>query len=457
MVQDYEHMLLTLEATHPNLYAYISEDDFKKETNSLRLSINKSTEIRDFYIILLKTVSLVRQGHTAVFTDFGFSKILHHRGIQFPYKIEYCNNHVYVAENYSLVDTMSIGTEIIAINNTPITMIIEDFKPLLRTRPNGSIGKELSLVWSKYLWLIIGESNNYTIDFIRPFGNEIERTIVNGANGDLKKQKNRVKRTNSFSFNKSDDIAIFSLNTFDLNYQEFDSILTSGFREIESQGINNLIIDIRKNSGGNSSFIVPLMDYLTDKPYYQLSKSEVKTSEAAKLCFTTNPIFINAIKQARKAEKDSEKIDLLEDCYLNKPFGTLTAIKQNEEIPTKDKEYRFRGQLYLLTSNSTFSAATGFASVIKDYSIGSIIGEETSDNPTDYGSIILFDLPNSKVTIQNSTEYTVRPAGFDDEHGVLPDYLISRTYSDLISGYDRVMDYATWMIKNTSINKEKTQ
>jgi C-terminal processing protease CtpA/Prc len=271
---------------------------------------------------------------------------------------------------------------------------------------------------------------------------------VNGANGNLKRKKTRTKRTNSFSFNKSDDIAIFSLNTFDLNFHEYDSIMTGGFKEIESQGINNLIIDIRKNSGGNSNFIVPLMDYLTDKPYYQVSKSEVKTSEAAMKCFTTNPIFINAIKQARKAEKESKKIDTLVDCYLNKPNGTLTSIEQTEEIPTKDKGNRFSGQLFVLTSQSTFSAATGFASLIKDYSLGSIIGEETSDNPTDYGSIILFDLPNSKVTIQNSTEYTVRPAGFDDEHGVLPDYLINRTYSDLISGYDRVMDYTFWMIKN---------
>lgn len=448
MLEDYNYLLLTLEETHPNLYAYISKDEFQETTNALKQSINCDTEMRDFYIILLKTISLVHQGHTMVYSDFGYNDYIRGGGLEFPFKIKYYDGHIYVEDNYSLTDTLAVGSEIISINNKLSSAIIEDFKPLLRIRPNGFINKGLSLVWSKYLWLLYGETNSYTLDYIKPYGNKIEQINIAGVNKASKKKGIKQEYKNTFRFNTSENTAILTLNTFHSNYHEFDSLLYNGFKSIASQGIDNLIIDIRNNSGGNANLIGTLMNYLTESPYFQVSGSIVKTSEAAKQCFTTNPIFINAIEQARKAEKDSKQIDALMDCYLNKPLGALTTLKHSETIPTANKEFRFKGQLYALTGSRTFSAATGFATIIKDYHLGTIIGEETSDNPTDYGSIILFDLPNSGITIQNSTEYTIRPAGVDDGHGVIPDYIVSNTYSDLITGYDRIMDYALWMIKN---------
>ena len=63
-----------------------------------------------------------------------------------------------------------------------------------------------------------------------------------------------------------------------------------------------------------------------------------------------------------------------------------------------------------------------------------------------YACIMLFELPNTKINIQNSTQYNLRPAGYDDGRGVLPDFKVVPTYLDMINGYDKVLNYTYWLI-----------
>ena len=246
-------------------------------------------------------------------------------------------------------------------------------------------------------------------------------------------------------------LAVMTINTFEFQFERYDSLLRSAFKDIKQSGANNLIIDVRANYGGNGNIVPTLVDYLTDKPYITGAKSEVKTSEATKECYTTHPIFVNAIEQARKAEDNSSHFIELANCFLEKPAGTITTFPE-EIITPKENEYRFNGNLFVLTSKETFSAGTLFSAIIKDNNIGYIVGNETSDNPTMYACIMLFKLPNTKITIQNSAEYSLRPAGYDDNRGVIPDYKVVPTYRDLTSGYDRVMNYTYWLIDENIIN-----
>jgi C-terminal processing protease CtpA/Prc len=117
-------------------------------------------------------------------------------------------------------------------------------------------------------------------------------------------------------------------------------------------------------------------------------------------------------------------------------------------IPSKEKENRFTGNLYVLTSHDTFSAATTFSGTIKDNRLGCIVGEETYDGPSSYSCIMIFELPNTKINIQNSTLHKVRAAGYDDGRGVIPDFIVNTTYSDYLNGNDKIMNYTYWLIKN---------
>lgn len=438
-------MLKTLEETHPNLYAYIPKAEFLNKTDELRKSINRPLSKPEFYKILLQTISLIKQGHTMVFGDPGFGVFLKEGGLSFPFTIKYDADHIFIDENYSSIKTISKGTELIAINKIPISQIISDLTPYLRVRPNGFIGSTLEFNWARYLWLEYGFDKTFTISYILPNEDIIRTDRIDGIKKEPKRKKDLDKAKFKFHIDQDRSLAVITLNTFEFDFEEYDSLLSSSFKNIKDNELKNLIIDIRENGGGNGNLINPLVDYLTDKPYITTSSSQIKTSEATIKCYTTHPVFINAIEQARKAEKDSEKFLQFVDAFLENPAGTITNFPKEEAVPTIN-ENRFTVNLYVLTSRHTFSAATGFCVTIKDNKIGSIVGEETSDNPTDFGCIMLFELPNTKINIQNSTLYSVRPAGYDDEHGIIPDFKVQSTFSEFINDTDKVMNYTYWLI-----------
>lgn len=454
LLEDYGFMLKTLEETHPNLYAYIPENEFVEKTDILRKSIDRPLTESEFFKILYKTVSLIKQGHTMVFGDPGFRDFLEEGGLSFPFTIKYADGQIFIDENHSASKTPVKGSELIAINRIPVSQIIDDITPYLRVRPNGFIGSTLEFNWARCLWLEYGFDRNFAISYILPNGDTIRSCTVAGVNNEPKKSKNPDKGKFNFNIDQNRSTAVITLNSFEFDYEEYDSLLYTSFRSIKENNTENLIIDIRDNKGGNGNLVGMLVDYLTDRPYIATSSSLVKTSEATRECYTTHPVFVNAIEQARKAENESEEFLQLTDCFLEKPAGTITTLPADEVIPSYN-ENRFKGNLYILTSHNTFSGATAFAVIIKDNKIGYIVGEETSDNPTDYGCIMLFQLPNTGITIQNSTLYSVRPAGYDDFHGVIPDFKVKSTYSEFPGEKDKVMNYTYWLIDEGIIDNKK--
>ena len=446
LLEDFNYLLKTLEETHPNLYAYIPKDEFIRKTDEFRESISRPMSKPEFYKVLYKTISLIKQGHTMVFGDAGFGEFKDEGGLSFPFKILYFSDHIYIDQNYSSNNQLVKGTELIAINRIPVTKIIENFKPYLVVRPKGYIAKTLAYHWSKLLWLEYGFSKQFIISYILPNSDSIRTTTINGVKKEFITKDNtpRYKKDFEYHIEKDRSLAVMEINTFEFQFEEYDSLLRSSFKDIKQNKITNLIIDVRANHGGNANLIGTLVDYLTSVPYITCAKSEVKTSEATKTCYTTHPIFVNAIEQARKAEGNSSDFIELVNCFLEKPAGTITTFPEDKTIP-KENEYRFNGKLFVLTSDETFSGGTGFSVIIKDNDIGYIVGNETSDNPTDYGCIMLFELPNTKINIQNSTQYTVRPAGYDDERGVIPDFKVVPTYLDFINDYDKVLNYTYWL------------
>lgn len=448
LIEDYNFLLRTLEDTHPDLYAYIPKEEFVSITDGIRETIDRPMFRKDFYKTLLKTMALIKQGHTMVFDDCGFRKFTEAGGLRFPFNISYYDGHIYIDENFSLNKKLIKGTEIITINRIPVSHIIEQFRPYLRVRPNGFIGGTLAYNWPSYLWLEYGLSDTFTLSYLLPEDSLIRTTTVDGVSNEriaIHKEKTGEQKFH-FSIEKDKGLAIITINTFVWDFEEYDSLLNASFSRIKELEVKNLIIDVRNNHGGNGSLVNTLMNYLTDETFVSQSMSQVKTSEATRKCYTTNPVFVNAIEQARKAEENSSEFLELVDCFLEKPAGTITTFQKTEITPSK-KENRFEGQLYVLTSKETFSAATYFAALIKDNKIAYIVGEETADNPTDYGCFMWFKLPHTKINIQNSTRYDVRPAGYDDKRGVIPDFVVNQTYGDYLKGNDRIMNYALWLIE----------
>ena len=93
----------------------------------------------------------------------------------------------------------------------------------------------------------------------------------------------------------------------------------------------------------------------------------------------------------------------------------------------RDMEYKFDGSIYAIIGPGTFSTASGFAHVLKDYHIGTLVGEETGGLRLCFGNCPTFHMPHSNLPFNVSTAryYAPIPKPDDAIHGSLPDIPIT--------------------------------
>ena len=98
-------------------------------------------------------------------------------------------------------------------------------------------------------------------------------------------------------------------------------------------------------------------------------------------------------------------------------------VYSGEDTVTIDRysDLTFTGNLYLLTSAGSFSSAMGFAQLIKDNSLGTLIGEPPGNDPNGYGEITTFKLPNSGIKLSISTKHFIRADRECTDKYVMPD------------------------------------
>ncbi|MGD9641589.1 MAG: S41 family peptidase [Elusimicrobiales bacterium] len=193
-------------------------------------------------------------------------------------------------------------------------------------------------------------------------------------------------------------VAYFRYPSF--KYTEAERTRVDGiFREVKARGAKRLIIDIRGNSGGHSGMADYIAKYLTEKPVRGISMLQLKMS----------PQYIE--KWGSEMGEDAKALK-----------GVLVTRRIQEEKQEKPEAF-YEGKAILLTDNYTFSSASGFAVMFRDFGMGRIAGYETGGLPSCFGEMLQLTLRNSGIMFGVSDKKFLSPMQKpgDDEHGVLPD------------------------------------
>jgi C-terminal processing protease CtpA/Prc len=204
-------------------------------------------------------------------------------------------------------------------------------------------------------------------------------------------------------------IGVMTINTFQGAPGQF---LAPAFTQIQDDNIDNLIIDIRSNPGGNYDQVDTLMKYLTNQPYRHCSVR-----------------FARYVVDISSPPREIE-------CDLIEPL---------------DLPLRYKGKLYLLIGPDTFSAAITFATILQDYDLALLIGEETGDKASycAYTSDPL-SLTRTHLRYQCPADCFVRPGGISDNHGVIPDVVVKTRIQDRFAGVDPVLAKALELIRSNT-------
>jgi C-terminal processing protease CtpA/Prc len=110
----------------------------------------------------------------------------------------------------------------------------------------------------------------------------------------------------------------------------------------------------------------------------------------------------------------------------------------------------WNGKIVLLCDRLTGSAAVYPAVIVKDSKAGIIAGEETGGRASYFGNVHSYNLPNSGLRFIVSTAYFMRPGGYDDGCGVMPDLVLDVTLEEGIL-VEKIYDY----LKETNIGGNK--
>lgn len=157
----------------------------------------------------------------------------------------------------------------------------------------------------------------------------------------------------------------------------FTEFLDSMFRDMKQRDARTLVVDVRRNSGGNSVLCNELL-------------SRLKSSIANYSTYPRPSALATEFYQA--IGKDPS---VLSNSYP-------TSIMQGKEHP-------FDGDVIWIQGKETFSSAGMLITMAVDNNIGKVIGEPASFAPTHYGDLIYWSLPNTQTNGQVSHKYFVRP------------------------------------------------
>ncbi len=356
--------------------------------------IRATRSTADYLRVLQQFCAQLNDGHTDVWAnDPALADSVSRRP---PIRAMLVENKIFVTDvlSDSLERTgIRPRLEIVSIDGLPANDYADRY-----VRPYQSGSTPQNIVVGTYVYALLRGPKNkpVTLTFRDPAGQTFSRTLPRTGYGTLKSSPD-------FRFRiLPGNVAYVQLNSFDNDRAQngfkaaFDSIATT----------SALILDVRRNGGGDSGQGWNILGYLTDKP--------MKTGSYASR--TYSPL--------RRARGEGVVYEPVESDGSGWPAN-------GKKLYTKP--------VVVLTSGQTFSAAEDFAVVFDAMKRGTIIGEPTGGST---GQPLVFSLPGG-VMARVCTKRDMYPDGTEwVGKGVQPTLLVKPTVADVQAGRDAVLDAA---------------
>jgi len=428
---DVDSLTKYIEETHPNAFFKYSKDRFYKDARILKSSIAKPLNSLEFYLLISPLVAKLEDGHTGV--QFPQMEYLNSGAFMFPFNVKLTAKKPYIRiirPFRTMERLIPNNSEVISINGIESEKISKDIIACISGESPDIRAGFGSNYFYFFLNKLYGMNDSYKVIYetdgkleTKEISGISYNTYIKRVKQDTSIQSTVIPSNYSLKLQPESKTAIIDFVSFN-NPQEFKVFIDSAFKQINTNQIKNLIIDLRSNGGGNSAIGDEFFQYISQVPYTQYAKSKIKYS----------PLQKENYKQRVAASQDSSWFGI-----KDKPNGSIEEDNNTETIKLRENQNRFTGNIYLLTSISTYSSAASFAQCFKHYKMGKIIGEETGGRLNHYGDLIIATLPNTKLNLYISHKMWFEiGAKENDFHGTIPDIIVPS---------ENALDYTLELIK----------
>lgn len=387
--KDLTELVKTIESVHYNPYHRIDKRTFVQIQDSVfKQWDNDSISYSEYTKTGMYLTSLMSNGHTSfdwqnplLFPELLSSSFL-------PIKVRLQGNSLIVTS--SATQGLKVGSLITSVNDLNAVSLFRDVMSL--TGGINTFKEEVSeKLFPLYLFFFLQEQNNYKIKLKSGeeklvIGTGVQE-VIEFIQSDINKEK--------YTFEVVDnDVGLISYNKCEDN-EAFGKFLDSTFQFISSNKIKKLIIDLRYNSGGNSSLNDQLLSYLTRKKYRQSSGRYWKVSKEIQNKIKTDSLWYGFLSP-----------DFL-DRYLKAEDQSIINAIDYRKIKNDKPSHFFRGKHCFLIGPYTYSSANYLADAIQTFSLSTLIGQPTGEYTNDFGEQVEFKLPRANSFFFVPTTYDI--------------------------------------------------
>lgn len=403
MREDFRYMMEQYERIHPNPTWSLDKERYNELKQQTLAQLDHPMSHFDFWRIIARWNQYF-DGHTHV----GWPTIpsMPAGMMAFPPKsiVQYRDNKIFFSSYEAMPDSLQ-GCEILAINGHPSAEIIDSIMPYVSHESEAHINNVVlrTLYW--FYQAFYGYSPQMEFLYRTTDGEHTvlldRRTLYTWLVqvGDMGEIGGKGVRDRPWYFLLFPEysMALFEFNTCGPNGRlgQFDSVVAVYIDSINHYGINHLFVDISHNDGGNDVFCQHFLCHIDGLPDTMVVRGIIDTEMGS----IENP----------------------DEMQMTMSFRAIRPL--------------YRGKLFFVQSQFTYSAGVFLANLAKQYGLGVVIGEETSGLTSTYSRHNSIKLPNSGLAFFSSDKY-FRYFGTTGPRGVMPDIPFDIGYHYLFRSLD---------------------
>jgi hypothetical protein len=400
MKENLQFIQQTIIKRHPNPYNTTPKAEFEKLYKELMADFTKPMSPKEFYFIANRLVTAVgRDAHTSLNYDSGYYT---HKAL--PIKMVWIEDGMGILE--SPENPELVHSRVLYFDGVSPEKWLESIGSI-RNHENTGILRDLGQGMLQEEWIqqyFFGKDDINGVTIKAEKNGKVVESFVPLVTVERFHEifPNTATNEKFFNYRMIDDLSAgyFELKECDPEPEYFEA-LGKFFEQVRKKGYRNIILDLRKNGGGDSSLLVGFLKYMPGDSFNMGTGAGL----------------------GGQWEK-----------YSRKPYIWSKSADEKNIKP-------FNGHVYVLIAQPTFSAGNEFAFTLKDNGLATLVGQKSSNAPCSFGAINCKTLPNGKFTLCVSSKYFKRPSLKCEDDGLVPDVEVPLTLDDVFSGRDPVMDW----------------
>lgn len=427
---------------HPGFYRYTDKEKFGFLIDSTRQSIQDSLTQLQYYRKLKPLFAKIGCLHTGIELPEESKTYINASNTLLPLEIfvDAKNQKVLISKNYSENKGIKRGVELVSINGTPISAILNKLLDAIPSDGYNQTEKILLLNYRFPFWYqeIIDAPKVFKV-VVRSEG--IDQTFeLNGAFKDVFPPLEQLEKNYDLplEFEVKNGIAILEIHSFadtaiKQSGQNFKKFIKDVFQTLQQQNIKDLIIDVRNNTGGTDDNAALLTSFFFDKTFRYWDKIEV-TEAVAKEIKGVNKMFY-------KKPEENNGLYLWKKSWITKEFDYYE--------PQEPAKMNFKGNSYLLTNGLCLSSCADFTAVMSHNKKALVIGQETGGGyqGNTSGMLSRAKIPTGLVITIPLQKYTnAVDLNKNFGRGTIPDHETATTFENWINKEDVELDYTIQLI-----------